>query len=80
MVTASRSVSSLEDHIFQGVVGMDTNIAYLVEPLADVDAAEDSYSFMIDGNNGEIMAHPKLREIIGMGGDCTYTFQGGVKP
>jgi len=63
MVTASRSVSSAADGIFQGVVGIDMDITYLMEPLADVDAAADSYSFMIDGNNGEIMAHPKLADV-----------------
>jgi len=62
MMTASRSVSS-SDGKFQGVVGIDMDVTYLMEPLSDVDAAENSYSFMIDGSNEEIIAHPKITDV-----------------
>lgn len=63
MVTASRAVISAADSIFQGVVGLDMDMTYLMEPLADVNAADDSYAFVVDGNNNEVVSHPKLDDV-----------------
>lgn len=62
MITASRSVISA-DKIFQGVVGLDMDMTFLMEPLASVDAAEDSYAFVVDGNNNKVIAHYKLNDV-----------------
>merc|ERR1712071_636017 len=63
MVTASKSVISVADKIFQGVVGIDMDMTFLMEPLAGIDAKEDSYSFVVDGSNGQIIAHPNLNDV-----------------
>ena len=50
------------DGIFQGVIGSDMHVSYVFEPLHDI-ISVNSYSFMIDGSNGEIIIHKKFDDI-----------------
>ena len=58
MITASKSVYSDDGHL-QGVVGYDITMSYLLN-FFDESVTENSYAFLLNANNGNVLYHPNL--------------------